>query len=103
MLHPNQEAAEEEEEEDEQEKGCSHYFKVLDQQVLKPLLIYKYNYAQMHQQDDLLEHIKENKDALLNTYKELLKKQEDNQTMDMNERITQTVVQLTTEIGEKKA
>lgn len=44
MLHPNQEDADEEEEENEKEKGCSHYFKVLDNQVLKPLLIYKFNY-----------------------------------------------------------
>jgi len=87
MLHPNQEDADEEEEENEEEKGCSHYFNVLDKQVLKPLLIYKYNYLQMHQQDDLLEHIKENKDALLNTYINL-KKEEGDQAMDINERIT---------------
>ena len=41
----------------------------------------------MHQQDDLLEHIKENKDALLNTYMNL-KNEEGDQAMDINERIT---------------
>jgi hypothetical protein len=46
MLHPNQEAEEDDEDDDEnvQEKGCLHYFSVLDSQVLKPLFIYKYDY-----------------------------------------------------------
>jgi hypothetical protein len=43
----------------------------------------------MHLQDDLLDHFKENPDALLNTYKILMKKEEGkNETMDMNSRIT---------------
>lgn len=35
-------------------RDCAFYFMKLDYEILKPLLIYKYQYDEMHKQDDLI-------------------------------------------------
>ena len=36
-------------------KDCKYYFSKLDYEILRPMLIYKYEREEMHRQDDLLE------------------------------------------------
>ena len=36
-------------------RGCGFYFKKLDYEILRPLLIYKYEREEMHRQDDFIE------------------------------------------------
>jgi hypothetical protein len=36
-------------------KDCKYYFSKLDYEILRPLLIYKYEREEMHRQDDFLE------------------------------------------------
>ena len=38
-------------------RGCSYYFMKLDFEILKPLLIYKYDRQKMHQEDDFVEYM----------------------------------------------
>ena len=36
-------------------RGCGFYFKKLDYEILRPLLIYRYEREEMHRQDDFIE------------------------------------------------
>jgi hypothetical protein len=42
---------------DQEKKDCSYYFLKLDFEILKPLLIYKFDAEEMHRQDDYIEII----------------------------------------------
>lgn len=36
-------------------RDCKYFFSKLDYEILRPLLIYKYEREEMHRQDDLME------------------------------------------------
>jgi hypothetical protein len=36
-------------------RGCGFYFKKLDYEILRPLLIFRYEREEMHRQDDFIE------------------------------------------------
>jgi len=38
-------------------KGCAFYFKKLDYEILRPILIYKYDRDVMHREDDFVEYL----------------------------------------------
>lgn len=38
-------------------KGCKYYFSKLDYEILRPILIYKYDKEKMHREDDIHELI----------------------------------------------
>jgi hypothetical protein len=42
---------------DQENKDCSFYFLKLDYEILKPLLIYKYDAEKMHREDEYIELI----------------------------------------------
>lgn len=59
LLHPNNMQSDHETE-DGDEKGCGFYFAKLDAEIIRPLLIYKYQREEMHRQDDLHELVRQN-------------------------------------------
>ena len=53
---------------DQEKKDCSYYFLKLDFEILKPLLIYKYDAEQMNRQDDYIEIIMSDANLLGSVY-----------------------------------
>lgn len=49
-------------------KNCSYYFLKLDYEILKPLLIYKFDAEEMHRQDDFVEIIMSDANLLGSIY-----------------------------------
>ena len=53
---------------DKEKKDCAFYFLKLDYEILKPLLIYKYDAEEMHRQDDYIELIMSDANLLGSIY-----------------------------------
>ena len=53
---------------DQEKKDCSYYFLKLDFEILKPLLIYKYDAEEMNRQDDYVEMIMSDANLLGSIY-----------------------------------
>lgn len=51
-----------------QKRDCKFYFSKLDYEILKPLLIYKYEREEMHRQDDLHEMMEADKNLIGSIY-----------------------------------
>ena len=49
-------------------KDCKYYFSKLDYEILRPLLIYKYEREEMHRQDDLVEMMMSDQNLLGSVY-----------------------------------
>ena len=49
-------------------RNCRYFFSKLDYEILKPMLIYKYDREEMHRQDDFLEMIDQDKNLLGSIY-----------------------------------
>ena len=49
-------------------KDCKYYFSKLDYEILRPLLIYKYEREEMHRQDDFLEMMMSDQNLLGSVY-----------------------------------
>lgn len=49
-------------------RGCGFYFKKLDYEILRPLLIFKYEREEMHRQDDFIDMIMGDGDLLGSIY-----------------------------------
>ncbi len=49
-------------------KGCGFYFKKLDYEILRPLLIYRYEREEMHRQDDFIEMMMSDRNLLGSIY-----------------------------------
>ena len=56
---------------DQEKKDCAFYFLKLDYEILKPLLIYKFNAEEMHRQDDYIELIMSDANLLGSIYGKL--------------------------------
>ena len=52
----------------ERKKGCGFYFKKLDYEILRPLLIYRYEREEMHRQDDFIEMMMSDQNLLGSIY-----------------------------------
>lgn len=53
---------------DTDKKDCSYYFLKLDYEILKPLLIYKYDAEQMNREDEYIEIIMSDANLLGSVY-----------------------------------
>lgn len=53
---------------DSEKRDCSYYFLKLDFEILKPILIYKYNIEEMNRQDDYIEIIMSDANLLGSIY-----------------------------------
>jgi hypothetical protein len=53
---------------EQEKKDCSYYFLKLDFEILKPLLIYKFDIEEMHRQDDYVEIIMSDANLLGSIY-----------------------------------
>lgn len=53
---------------DQEKKDCSYYFLKLDYEILKPLLIYKFDAEEMNRQDDYIEIIMSDANLLGSIY-----------------------------------
>ena len=52
----------------ERKRGCGFYFKKLDYEILRPLLIFRYEREEMHRQDDFIDMIMGDGDLLGSIY-----------------------------------
>lgn len=70
MVHPNMEddPDDEDEEEGEEKKGFNFYFKKFDKEIMRPLLIYNYNPEAIERQEQFVEMIQNDKDAMFKVY-----------------------------------
>ena len=70
-----------------EKQNCGYFFKKLDTEILKPLLIYKYNRQQMHMEDDFLEYLMNDENILGSIYgkmdPEVLKVADDKERVTM--------------------
>ena len=98
MIHPNDERdldSETENSDNGNKRGCAFYFKKLDKEILRPLCIYKYNYEKMHRQDDYIDLIQNEREAMVEIYKELAQSQDQRgEELELSERIPKAVVSL---------
>jgi len=52
-------------------RDCRYYFMKLDYEILKPLLIYKYEYEEMHKQDDYVEFMMSDNNMMGSVYSQM--------------------------------
>ena len=93
----------------QKKKDCKYFFGKLDYEILRPLLIYKYDKEKFHQQDQFMDIVNNDKDLLQEAYsrinlKEMMKASMvmDNEQNQM-ERITKVVSQLTKSVLETES
>lgn len=74
-------------------KDCSYYFLKLDYEIIKPLLVYKYDYKKMERADDYVDLIMTDTNLLGSVYDDMeMEVIEDNNEEAMRERV-QSVMQ----------
>lgn len=107
MVHPNEEedpdTEDEEEEEDVTKRGFKYYFNKLDTEILKPLLIHKYNAETLERQEQFVELIQNDKEAMFKVYGAIRETNINNDKSDMQfdsvtDRVTQAVVELAKDV-----
>ena len=52
-------------------KNCTYYLKKLDYEILKPMLIYKYQHEEMHRQDDYIDMMQSDANLIGSIYGKL--------------------------------
>ena len=74
-------------------KDCAYYFLKLDYEIIKPLLVYKYDYKKMERADDYVDLIMTDTNLLGSVYDDMeMEVIEDNNEEAMRERV-QSVMQ----------
>lgn len=56
---------------DQNEKTCGYYFKTLDEMIIRPLLIYKYEKKSMKDIDEIMELIASDQNAMQEIYRKM--------------------------------
>lgn len=74
-------------------KDCTYYFLKLDYEIIKPLLVYKYDYKKMEREDEYVDLIMTDTNLLGSVYDDMeMEVIEDNNEEAMRERV-QSVMQ----------
>lgn len=90
--------------EKDQKRGFIYYFNKLDHEILRPILIYKYNPESLERQEQYVELMQNDKDAMFKVYGAL---QESKQSvlgtskMTVTDRVTQAVVALSKDVKQR--